>query len=233
MAAATPIILPALGKASKAAQASITEALTADLVVLKGTSRLSRRKHSTPLEWEFHLNPAALGVAAVGAGLTLWLMQLRVGTDKKTVKYGYWYQVGLNKSYPEVPYDKRGHAPVDTIPEEGYWTYKQVWIVDKDRYYVPGEGHYVRMPDGSLVYHEDIPGYWVEATGHYETRQDQWIITVPAHTETATWVETRVVNDIPIFATKERQGFLGNGVGSSVGDTVKYFGWDIWANLFE
>jgi len=136
MAAAAPIIVPAFGKAAKAAQASITEALTADLVVLRGTSRLSRRKHSTPLEWEFHLNPAALGVAAVGAGLTLWLLQMRLVPNNQTVdvQWGYWYSVGTNKAFPEVRYSKRGNAPSVMIPDsaDGYWDWPKLPNGERD-----------------------------------------------------------------------------------------------------
>lgn len=76
-ASAMPIILGA----AKSAQHTISEALTADLAVIRWEGKTPRKRKGiarTPVEYEVHINPAALGVAAVGAGLSLWLMQLRL-----------------------------------------------------------------------------------------------------------------------------------------------------------
>ena len=61
--------------ASKAASGLIAAA-TGDLAVIRTQTR--PRGRSAPIQYELHLNPAAMGIAFVGFGLGLWLMQLRL-----------------------------------------------------------------------------------------------------------------------------------------------------------
>jgi len=108
-AAIAPVVLAAGGKAAKGAANTISEALTADLAVVKWRSTPRKRSKHSPIDYEIHINPAALGVAAVGAGLTLWLMQLRVGVQKAS--YGYWAWPDDTKASKELPEPVKGDAP--------------------------------------------------------------------------------------------------------------------------
>lgn len=65
-------------KAGQQAWQAISSALAADLVVIRTQTTLGRGKKKKPVDLEFHVNPLGLGTAAVGAGLALWLMQLRL-----------------------------------------------------------------------------------------------------------------------------------------------------------
>ena len=70
-----PTINP-YASAAKSAAGGLIAAATGDLAVIRTQTR--PRGLRPPIEYELHLNPAALGVAALGAGLTLWLLQLRM-----------------------------------------------------------------------------------------------------------------------------------------------------------
>ena len=233
-AAGTAIVLPALQKGARSAQASITEALTADLVVLRGTSRLSRRKHSTPLEWEFHLNPAALGVAAVGLGLTMWLTQTRAVPVQhaETVKIymGHWaWPQTLEWCSADMRETVRGEAPTRTYEyqvqlTEGHWEYgaELGWQCPTDGAFYPASGPLLPLSTWLSIH---------TPHGAYKTYVQTWIPATwetKTGTETAVWVRTGFIteetgNIVTRFAIKERQGFL-NGLGTAVGDVGWIFG---------
>ena len=227
MAAAAPIIIPALSKASRSAQASITEALTADLVVLRGTSRLSRRKHSTPLEWELHVNPASLGVAAVGAGLTLWLLQLRASphivAERVKVDIGHWaWPVTMEWCSGDTRIDQRGEAPTRTYEyqvqlTEGHWEYgaELGWQCPQDGAFYPASGPLLPLSTWLGIH---------TPHGAYKTYVQTWVAATwetKTATETAVWVKTGFTSDetgnmITRIAVKERQGFLNGGLGTAI-----------------
>ena len=143
-AAAKPASDTAAFIASKAAK-TLSDALTADLLVISTQTRPSKRKKALigPTNLEFHLNPAALGIAAVGAGLTLWLMQMRVHPRDTTVYNGEWYYsdgtiaaktISLSAEQPSGDPPKR----TQTIPGTGHYETQydhmgaphQVWVQD-------------------------------------------------------------------------------------------------------
>jgi len=79
-AAASAVILPALAKGAKSAAGTISEALTADLAVIRWQGKKLRNRR--PIEYEVHVNPAAIGVGVVGVGLAMWLLQMRMSPTK-------------------------------------------------------------------------------------------------------------------------------------------------------
>jgi len=91
----SPVVVTTGSKAAKDAAHTISEALTADLAVVRFEGK--KRKGKKPVEYELHLNPAAFGVAVVGAGLAMWLLQLRVGLISG--EWGVWrWSDGSNAS---------------------------------------------------------------------------------------------------------------------------------------
>lgn len=94
------------------AGSSVLSGFASDLFVLRGSVR-SRRKKGTPVNWEIHANPLGFGAAAVGAGLTLWLMQLRLYPNKYPSPA--WTE---QKYHPEIPHYESKHY-------DGYWEYRQ------------------------------------------------------------------------------------------------------------
>ena len=72
--------------AMHSAAGSVAGILTSDLLVIRKRLPASlKKKDRTPTDLELHINPAGLGIAAVGAAATLWLMQLNVRPDKVSV----------------------------------------------------------------------------------------------------------------------------------------------------
>ena len=95
--------------ASKASQGLISAA-TGDLAVIRTQTR-PRGRHGVPVEYELHLNPAALGIGIVSLGLATWLFQLRLHPSSGKVsvpatkiyhaEVGHWVSGG-------VEYDRMG-----------------------------------------------------------------------------------------------------------------------------
>ena len=129
---------------------TFSDAITADLVVIRTQTR-PRGRHA-PIEYELHLNPAAIGIGVVGAGLALWLMQLRM---HPTV-------VAEMRTVVDVP-----AIPEQHIPEDGHWEATgtgiikgpqgwsagaKVWVVDRKAYTVPAVPAVThQVPTGKMV----------------------------------------------------------------------------------
>jgi hypothetical protein len=199
--------------ASKAAGGLIAAA-TSDLAVIRTQTR--PRGRSPPIEYEIHLNPAALGIAAVGAALTLWLMQLRTNP----------YLVAEYKTVIDVPgvaawtetihHDGVGHQEID-VPETPEQT---IWVGDQ---YIHGSfqaGHYVTIPG-----HPAIPGAWVwDVMPWDETISHPPILEVSHQEPTGKMIKK--------YSLEQRSGFLGNGTGTGTGpntsDKIIEYGFGGW-----
>lgn len=136
---AKPAPLPAAMLVSAGAQAeTVLKTLATDLLVVKKRipGKGKRGPKSTPTDIEFHLNPLGLGCLAVGAGLTMWLLQMRVGVEQ--VHKGYWEWPDGTKASKELPYDARGDAPTRFVDDglkpdpadyrSDFWAYQAALI---------------------------------------------------------------------------------------------------------
>ena len=72
-AAAVPVVI----SAAKGAQHTISEALTADLAVIRWQGKQPRKRKGIarqPVEYEVHVNPAAIGLGALGVAATVFIL---------------------------------------------------------------------------------------------------------------------------------------------------------------
>ncbi len=90
---------------AKTATQGLISAATGDLAVIRTQTR-PRGRHA-PIEYELHLNPAALGIAAVGAGLTMWLLQLKLGHKKTPVLLTHQVEADLPLNYTIADIDSK------------------------------------------------------------------------------------------------------------------------------
>lgn len=77
-APAAAVAVPVIAESARKAGKTVMDVVTSDLVVIRTQTTRGRGKKKKPVDLEFHINPAALGLTAVGAGLALWLAQLRL-----------------------------------------------------------------------------------------------------------------------------------------------------------
>lgn len=117
------------------AMQSLTQALTTDLIVLKGQiQRGTKRKPKTPINYEIHGNALGGALIVVGIGAFLWMADLRIGPYKDKIYYGYWeWRRGPQYTSPQhvirsprvewtdaqLPEKPAPH----TFPEIGHWEY--------------------------------------------------------------------------------------------------------------
>lgn len=94
--------------------------LFSDLAVVR-TQMRPKGKKKPPVDLEFHLNPAALGIAAVGAGLTIWLLQMKLKPTKVR---------RIERRYIDVHYKEGTKEPDDFLPRGFEWT--QPWVDTSD-----------------------------------------------------------------------------------------------------
>jgi len=177
----------------KGASHTVGEALTADLAVVRYSYLPKKRRNRVqrPIDVELHLNPAGLGVAAVGAGLTLWLMQLRVNPYLKGVEVGHWEWPDGTKASGQViaggtaPTRTRGHFETQSA-----YTY---YLPAGKPYYDPSTKEWI-TPEEKAVY---VPAW------------EKW---VPDPPETATWV-SEGTSYAKKYAIEQRRGFFMNDGG--------------------
>ena len=110
-AAAVPLVIGA----GKAAQHTISEALTADLAVIRWQGRTPRKRKGIarqPVEYEVHVNPAAIGVGAVGVAAALWLLDDKTRKNAGGTVGETWWDVQKYGSPLGLSIDTFGLSPV-------------------------------------------------------------------------------------------------------------------------
>ena len=108
-AAAIPLVV----SSAKGAQHTISEALTADLAVIRWEGRTPRKRKGIarkPVEYELHVNPAAIGLGALGVAATLFILDENVRRGSA----GAWWELqktGSPLGYMVTTYQSPvGHA---------------------------------------------------------------------------------------------------------------------------
>ena len=199
-AAAVPFMVAGGKKVAQGVSKAAVEALTADLAVIRWegkTPRKSKRRPSpTPPEYEVHINPAAIGMTAMGLAAAVWALQLRVSPTEMEIAYGkfIWPSDGTDASKVKEA-SKLGTPPTRQIGSDDVW-----------KIYTGGfPNPYEVVPAGT---------------------EGAVLTTVPIM-ETATIYITETKTERRM-AVKERQGFLGSGLGTVVDDGKWWTPWITW-----
>ena len=210
----TPYAAPAEFAAKGAGTASgifgdIMNALATDVLVLRGRHlRGSKKRPLPPVDWEAHVNPLGITILALGAGATLWLLQIRLHPQIVEVITGRWIfgEVNASPILSGVASDTSwmGTAPVHTVhvPETGHWS-----------------------TGGSSDYKGGAGGWQPGAV---------WIVDIPAHDEerTAVWHEISRSKSRKYTLEPNQKDKNGNWTSTPAGwikGLVLPFGWTgIW-----
>lgn len=174
-----------------AASKGLSEAikpLQADLFVLRGKTK-PRRKGRAPIDYELHVNPLGIGIAAVGAGAALWLMQLRM--QPNYIDEQKW--VVDTPAYEEtIPHAGSGHWETDSVP---YGEPSTIWV------------------EGSWVRGTYRPGHWItyQPTVPVADGKQHWVVdlenytTTVKHAEQGHWELTG--KKVKKYSVERRKGF--------------------------
>ena len=179
----------------------VLDSFAADLFVLRGSTKPTKKNPG--IGWEFHANPLGLGALAVGGGLALWLMQLRMHPQK----------VKTYKTVVDTP------AWIETIPHAGSGHYEPNAVAY-------GEPVRMWMP-GSWVRGTYKPGYWYWYQPMQTTTGQHWVVDLEEYVETVSHpavTHQEETGETKKFSIEQRRGFLGNGIGTDVGETVGVVG---------
>ena len=91
-AAAIPLVV----SSAKSAQHTISEALTADLAVIRWEGKTPRKRKGIarkPVEYEIHVNPAAIGIGALGVAAALYILDEGTRKAGNQAVGGTWWSV--------------------------------------------------------------------------------------------------------------------------------------------
>ena len=198
----------------------IMNAMATDVFIMRGRHlRGTKKKPLPPVDWEAHVNPLGITMLALGAGATLWLLQIRLHPQIVEVITGRWI-CGENNVSPILSglaseTDWRGKPPTCTIhiPEKGYWDYANADVSN-----VPSG--WSSNPDYKG------PGGWIPGA--------VWVVTDPAHDEQvdAVWHEISRYKERKWTLEPNQKDKNGNWTSTPAGwikGLVLPFGWTgIW-----
>jgi hypothetical protein len=192
------------------------EALSTDLIVLRGrVQRGTKKKPKTPIEWEIHGNMVGGCLLVVGAGVFLYLADLRIGPYSDTIIYGHWTWTYPDTMRPNCQINgptiqwRTGEQESLKVPDP--YTFPE--IAGHWEYGVPG--HWGMDQYGYRIWIEATPDVWHNG---YQQRTVDAVLAIDGNTTEKRWgLQVRYHED-----TQKTEDIIYDYLGSP------FISWPIW-----